>query len=133
MGGGRIGTGTTTRARRTIRTALVAGVVTALLAPASPARAATFTVTNNNDTGPGSLRQAVADANAAAGPDTIDFAVTGTITLGSSLPPVTQALTITGPGSANLTISGGDTVGILEVNSPAISPWPFRGSWAEPT
>jgi hypothetical protein len=118
MGGGRIGTGTTW-ARRTMRAALVAGVVTALLAPASPARAATFTVTNNNDAGPGSLRQAVADANAAAGPDTIDFAVTGTITLGSSLPPVTQALTITGPGSASLTISGGSTVGILEVNSPA--------------
>ena len=33
----------------------------------------TFTVTNTNDTGPGSLRQAILDANAAAGSDTIGF------------------------------------------------------------
>src|SRR5213075_2792280 len=38
-----------------------------------PARAATFTVTNTNDSGPGSLRQAVVDANNAAGADTIVF------------------------------------------------------------
>ena len=35
-----------------------------------------ITVTNTNDSGPGSLRQAVVDAN---GGDTITFAVTGTI------------------------------------------------------
>jgi len=35
--------------------------------------AGTFTVTNTNDTGPGSLRQAILDANAAAGSDTIGF------------------------------------------------------------
>jgi hypothetical protein len=34
----------------------------------------TITVTNTNDSGPGSLRQALADANDG---DTIDFAVTG--------------------------------------------------------
>jgi hypothetical protein len=34
---------------------------------------ATFTVTNTNDSGAGSLRQAVLDANAAAGADTIVF------------------------------------------------------------
>ena len=37
-----------------------------------------ITVTNTNDSGPGSLRQALADANDG---DTINFAVTGTIGL----------------------------------------------------
>lgn len=37
-----------------------------------------ITVTNTNDSGPGSLRQALADANNG---DTINFAVTGTIGL----------------------------------------------------
>src|SRR4051794_7303894 len=33
----------------------------------------TFTVTNNFDTGPGSLRQAIVNANATSGTDTINF------------------------------------------------------------
>src|SRR5947207_2413169 len=41
----------------------------------SRARAATFTVRNLNSSGPGSLRQAVLDANAAAGPDDLGFDV----------------------------------------------------------
>jgi len=40
----------------------------------TPAHAATLTVTNLNDSGAGSLRQAVIDANAAAGADAITFA-----------------------------------------------------------
>src|SRR3954447_17937493 len=49
----------------------------------TPAEAATFTVTNLNDSGPGSLRQAISDANNAAGPDVVTFraGLTGTITL----------------------------------------------------
>ena len=39
--------------------------------------AATFTVTNTDDTGPGSLRQAILDANAAPGLDTIAFNIPG--------------------------------------------------------
>jgi hypothetical protein len=45
-----------------------------------PAHANTITVTNTNDSGPGSLRQALAGANDL---DTINFAVTGTIALTS--------------------------------------------------
>jgi FG-GAP-like repeat len=46
-----------------------------ILSTASVAiNAATFTVTNNADSGSGSLRQAVLDANSAAGADTIEFA-----------------------------------------------------------
>ena len=39
--------------------------------------AATFTVTNTNDSGAGSLRQAILDANSGAGPHTIQFAIPG--------------------------------------------------------
>ena len=55
-----------------------------MFAPA--ADAATFTVTNTNDSGAGSLRDAIDDANATSVPDTITFqtGLTGTITLTSA-------------------------------------------------
>ena len=54
-----------------------------------PIHAATYTVTNTNDSGVGSLRQAINDANINAGvADSINFSVTGTITLSSSLPHI---------------------------------------------
>jgi predicted outer membrane repeat protein len=89
-----------------------------LLAAPAPVVAATFTVTTTNDSGPGSLRQAVIDANAAAGADTIVFTVAppATISLLSALPTITEALTISGPGAANLTIRrdpGAPPFGIL--------------------
>lgn len=79
---------------------------------------ATFTVTNTNDSGAGSLRQAILDANAAAGEDTIDFdsGVTGTITLTSGMLTVTDDLIISGPGALNLTISGDNSVDVIRVN-----------------
>jgi hypothetical protein len=63
--------------------------------------AATFTVSNTNDTGPGSLRQAILDANATPGADVIVFNITGTgpfvITPGSGgLPSIDEAVTISG-------------------------------------
>jgi hypothetical protein len=67
---------------------------------AAAASAGTFTVTNVNDSGAGSLRQAVLDANNAAGADTIAFNITGsgvhTLVIGSGLPTITEALTIDG-------------------------------------
>ncbi len=75
-------------------------VVPALALLAAPLPAATFTVTTNADSGAGSLRQAITDANAAAGADTIAFAIPGTgphtIALASALPQITQPLTIDG-------------------------------------
>lgn len=83
--------------------------------------AATYTVTNLNDSGAGSLRDAVAQANANAGPDTIIFSVTGTIPLTSGQVWITEALTITGPGAANLTIDAGDSsrVFVIAATSPS--------------
>jgi hypothetical protein len=71
----------------------------------------TLTVMNTNDSGTGSLRQAILDANAASGPDVINFDPTAfstpqTIRLLSSLPDITDDLTINGPTAAGLTISG---------------------------
>ena len=62
--------------------------------------AATFTVTNINDSGAGSLRQAITDANAAGGADTIEFNIVGsgvhTIVPASALPQITGPTTIDG-------------------------------------
>jgi uncharacterized repeat protein (TIGR01451 family) len=72
------------------------------------AGAATFTVTVTNDSGAGSLRQAILDANAAGGADTIAFNIssgTKTIVLASGLPPVTEGVVMDGasqPGFAGL-------------------------------
>ena len=59
-------------------------VAAGLAAGAGPASAATIQVTNGNDAGPGSLRDAVNQANAAPGADTVTFAAnaTGTVKLG---------------------------------------------------
>jgi hypothetical protein len=71
------------------------------LSLAAPANAATYTVTNTNDSGAGSLRQAILDANANPGLDTITFAIgaTGsqqTIQPTSTLPTITGPVTIDG-------------------------------------
>ncbi|MBC7929612.1 MAG: PD40 domain-containing protein, partial [Rubrivivax sp.] len=66
----------------------------------------TLTVTNTNDSGAGSLRQAILDSNSFAGVQTIQFQIgTGaqTITPASALPVITQPVTIDGttqPGFA---------------------------------
>jgi hypothetical protein len=88
------------------------GAIVATLAAltlASGASAATFTVTNTSDSGTlgsGSLRSAIDEANAAGGPDVIDFAngVSGTIDLQTALPDVTSSLEILGPGAGDLTV-----------------------------
>ena len=58
-------------------------------------RAANFDVTNANDSGPGSLWQAIANAKAHSGHDTITIThtVTGKISLSSSL-DITESVTI---------------------------------------
>lgn len=97
---------------------LLIGVL--LLASLSPQAQSTFTVTNTNDSGAGSLRQAITDANSnGEGLDIINFSssVSGTILLSSSLPTITSALTIDGPGEAILSLSGQNMHRIFFINS----------------
>lgn len=57
----------------------------------------TFTVTNLNPAGAGSLRRAILESNAQPGSDSIDFQVSGTIRVGrTSLPSITDTVTIDG-------------------------------------
>jgi hypothetical protein len=72
-----------------------------LCAMAMQTGAATITVTNTNDSGPGSLRQALAVAHDG---DRITFAVSGTITLTSGGLAVFKNVTISGPGADQLSI-----------------------------
>ncbi len=74
----------------------------ALLLGATDTPAATITVTNGNDNGPGSLRRAILDASSG---DAINFApsvTTVNLTRGELV--IDKHLTITGPGANRLTI-----------------------------
>jgi hypothetical protein len=89
-----------------------------------------ITVTNTNDSGPGSLRQALADANDA---DTIAFAVTGTIRLTSGGLLIAKNITISGPGSNQLSIDGNQAVlvfGIFPGKTATISGLTIRNAEA---
>ena len=68
---------------------------------------AVITVLNADDSGLGSLRAAIEQANAMSGPDTIEFApaVVGAITLLSALPELSTDLTIDGPGASALAVA----------------------------
>jgi Dockerin type I domain len=84
---------------------------------------ATFTVTNANDAGVGSLRQALLDANTHTGADdvafdTTFFATPKTIVLTGGDLLITGGTTVVGPGAANAVVSGN---GVSRVFSVAIS------------
>lgn len=108
-------------------------------------RGTIFNVTNTNDSGPGSLRQAIEDANSSPGHDTVNFtyvpleipitdlgmpaldsaskdAIAGQfpadriITLTSGELEVTDSVSIIGPGAQNLMISGNRQSGIFNVH-----------------
>ncbi len=90
--------------------------------------ASTFTVTNTNDLGPGSLRQAILDANANPGADTIAFNIAAagvqTISPATALPTITDPVVIDGytqPGSSVNTLPDGDNaVLLIELNGSSI-------------
>jgi len=83
-----------------------------------PANAAEYTVVNLNDLGAGSLRQAILDANASPGVvDTIKVTTTGTVTLASDLPMITDDVTINGN---NLVVDGAGANRIFSVDSGSV-------------
>jgi Domain of unknown function (DUF4347) len=84
---------------------------------------ATFNVTNTNNSGSGSLRQAVIESNGAAGADTIAFSgavftdqTPDTITLTSGQLQITDALVMAGPGAGLLTINANNASRVFQIN-----------------
>ncbi len=100
----------------------------------STAFAATFVVTTTADAGPGSLRQAILDANAAPGADDIHFNIGGggpqVIAVASALPNVTDPVVIDGttqPGftaTPIITLDGND---LLADGLVVLAPSTIRG------
>ncbi len=100
--------------RAAYRSVLAVGFI--LTGAAGLVSAATHIVTNTNDSGPGSLRDAIHSANAG------DLIVCGlppgsTITLVSGELAITAGLTIQGSGASALTISGNHASRIFNVTS----------------
>ncbi len=101
------------------------GILLFLIAGGLPG--ADFTVTNTNDSGAGSLRQAILDANASMGLDTIAFNITGsgvhTIQPLSTL-MISEAVTIDGfaqsGSSPNTLLVGNDAVYAVEIDGSGI-------------
>jgi hypothetical protein len=105
---------------------LTSGTLLAIAILCGRAGAATFTVTNTNDSGAGSLRQAIIDANANAGADTIAFNIPGsgvhTIQPLTDYAAFAESVTIDGytqPGSSPNTNGPGapdDSVHLIEID-----------------
>lgn len=105
------------RGRRIASAGAAALGTTVVFAPG--ADAATFEVTSTADSGAGTLRQAIIDANGASGADEITFAsgVTGQITLATGQLAISDSVTITGPGAGQLAVDGGGASRVFEVYS----------------
>jgi len=102
-------------------TATIAGVtlIVSSLLIATPVSGSTLVVSNTFDGGPGSLRDAI--ANAAPG-DTIQANVSGVITLAGGPLVVRTDLSIVGPGAGTLTLAGsGSRVITIEAATVSIS------------
>jgi predicted outer membrane repeat protein len=74
-------------------------------------------VVNTNDSGPGSLRQAILDANACAGKQVIMFDTNayGTITLTNGELLITGDLDILGPGPTNVAVNGNQAGRVFDI------------------
>lgn len=80
---------------------------------------ATYTVTNSDDSGAGSLRSAIDQANNTPGEDIIQFSfVSGTITLTTDQLYIIDSLVIRGSGANNLFISGNRTNRVFNIYNP---------------
>src|SRR6478735_6641483 len=93
-------------------TMLVTMLTSVQITPA--AHAATITVLNTNDSGSGSLRDAI--ANATPG-DTITFAAPGTITLTTGQLVINKNLTITGLGNNSTVVNGNSASRVFNITA----------------
>src|SRR5688572_12309992 len=98
--------------------------VSVSIAFAASVHAANFSVTNGNDSGAGSLRQALADAEAAAGADTITIDTTLPIVLGGTELNVNSEVEIIGNHS---TIDAAGQSRVFQVTSSGAGCVTFRG------
>ncbi len=121
--------------RLSTRILLVAGLGAAIALPVPPASAASIVVDTNADTavaadGDCSLREAINNANgdadttggdcaAGSGLDAIAFSGVGTITLGSSLPSITDTDGLTIDGDNAVTVDGAGSFRVFSVNAGA--------------
>ena len=78
-----------------------------------------FIVDNTADSGSGSLRQAILNANAHCGSTITFFRVKGVITLQSPLPAITDDTFVLGPGKSVLTVSGAGQFGVFSFGAGA--------------
>ncbi len=86
------------------------------------AAALSLVVTSTNDSGPGSLRDAIDQANANPGSTiTFSLAYPTTITLTSGQLDIESNMTITGPGAGKLTIDGDGENRIFEIGEAIVS------------
>jgi hypothetical protein len=109
-------TGTVTLVGRGLGMGFLVAIAIALGAGAS-AQAATIAVTNGNDSGPGSLRAAVA----AASPGEMITVPALTVFLTSGQISVSKSVTITGAGARGTTISGTGQSRVFEVTGSTVS------------
>lgn len=77
-----------------------------------------ITVLNTNDSGAGSLRQAITDALSG---ETINFGITGTITLTSAELFINKNLTISGPGAGVVIISSANSFRVFNVDTGIVN------------
>lgn len=91
---------------------------------AADAKAATFPVTNSNDSGAGSLRQAILDADNSVGADVIEFQnnTSGAINLLSALPDLSGDVTVNGISAESSVIrrNSSDLFRIFKVAAGAV-------------
>ena len=93
--------------------------VAVLLVIGARAHAGTINVSNLNDDGAGSLRQAIASANAG---DTVSLSgVTGTIALTTDELSISKGIKIIGPGADKVTVSGNHALRVFYTNAANVA------------
>lgn len=100
--------------------------ITATFSTATPA---TFRVSNLNDSGAGTLREAIALANNNPGADLIQFTqdLTGTITLTNGQLEILDSLILEGAGADVISISGNNLSRVLRIDPGSLGTIDIRG------